>query len=261
MAYSLTIFQNSAGPDSLAALDNNIATVSGAAPISCSIAGTNALTLTPNAAGLVPSSTLTAYTQNQIFTGIAVASNTGSVTATVGAIGVLNVYKDTSGGPLLLAGGSNPEIIALAAISLQYDAALNSGAGGFHLISSTQVNASVIAPNGVRVAGNSTLTNLLSGNSPTLTFSATPGWSSQDQTFSITAALASSLPAIGDFVLVNPASLGATGVDYRGYIAGVGSISSVASAATINIRLMNAASASLASNSGIYRYAALRTVP
>src|SRR6202522_1101647 len=258
MSYSLTIFQNSAGPDSLAALDNNIATVSGAAPISCSIAGTNALTLTPNAAGLVPSSSISAYTNGQVFSGIAPSSNTAAVTATVGAIGVLPVYKDTGAGPVALAGGSNPEIVALTAISLRYDSALNSGNGGFHLISNTSANSSPISPPSVQIGGNSTLTNVLSGNSPTLTFTAAPGWSSQDQTFSVTAALASSLPAIGDFVLVNPPSLGATGIDYRGYVTGVGSLSSVASAATINIRLTNAASASLASNSGIYRYAAIR---
>ena len=105
------------------------------------------------------------------------------------------------------------------------------------------------------------MTNLLSGNSPTLTFTATPGWSSQDVTFSLTAALASALPALGDFVQVNPPSLGAAGIDYRGFVLGVGSISSVASAATINIRLLNAASASLASNSGIYRYVAPKFTP
>src|ERR1700678_3720509 len=203
MSYSLTIFQNSAGPDSLAALDNNIATVSGAAPISCSIAGTNTLTLTPNAAGLVPSSTLTAYTNGQVFSGIAASTNTTAVTATVGAIGVLNVYKDTTSGPVALVGGSNPEIVALTAISLRYDSALNSGAGGFHLTSTTGASNTPISATSLQINGNSTLTNLLSGNSPTITFTAAPGWSSQDQTFSVTAALASSLPAIGDFVLVN----------------------------------------------------------
>lgn len=253
MAFSLTQFQNSAGPDQLSALDNNVATLSAAAPISCGIAGTNTLTLTPNAAGLVPSSTLAAYTQNQLFTGIASATNNGAVTATVGSIGALDVYKDMPAGPVLLAGG---EIVALTAISLRYDSALNSGAGGFHLTSSTAVSNSAISP-----GANSSLTNLLSGNSPTLTFTATPGWSSQDVTFSVTAALASALPAVGDFVQVNPPSLGVAGVDFRGFVLGVGSISSLASAATINIRLLNAASASLASNSGIYRYVAQRFTP
>jgi hypothetical protein len=261
MVFSLTQFQNSAGPDQLSALDNNVVTLSAAAPISCGIAGTNTLTLTPNAAGLVPSSTLAAYTQNQLFTGVAASTNTGPVTAMVGAIGAINVYKDTASGPALLTG---QEIIALTAISLRYDSALNSDAGGFHLFSSTAISNSAISP-----GANSSLTNLLSGTSPSLSFTATPGWSSQDQTFSVTAALASALPALGDFVMVNPPSLGAAGIDYRGYISGTGVFSvslgsasfSNVSVATVNIRLTNAASASLAANSGAYRYVAQRYTP
>ena len=257
MSFSLTQFENNT-QNSLAALDNNFVTLSAADTIACAIAGTNTLTLTQNAAGVVPSEPLSAYANYMLFVGVATATNTGAVTATVGTIGVLSVYKDGPGGPVLLTG---QEIVQNNAISLRYDSALNSGAGGFHLISSTQIPGVAISPASVQVNGNSTLTNLLSGNSPTLTFTATPGLSTQDQTFSITAALASSLPALGDFLLVNPPSLGAAGVNFNGYVTGVGSLSSVASAATINIRLSNLASASLASNSGIYRYAAIRTVP
>jgi hypothetical protein len=258
MAFSITQFQNAVGTALLSSLDNNFATVSAAAPISCSVTGTNILALTPNGAGLVPSVALSAYTQNMLFTGIAAGTNTGATTAAVGSLPTLNVYKDTPGGPVALTGN---EIVNLNAFSLRYDSALNSGAGGFHLTSSTAVTSTAINPTSVQINGNSTLTNLSSGNSPTLTFTATPGWSSQDQTFTVTAALAASLPATGDFVQVNPPSLGAAGVGFSGYVLGIGSISSVASAATINIRLLNAASASLASNSGIYRWAAWRTVP
>lgn len=264
MSYSITQFENSPGPLELSALDNNFVTLGAADTIACGIAGTNTLTLTQNAAGLVPSQTIAAYTNYMLFTGVASATNTGAVTATVGAVGALNVYKDTLAGPALLTGN---EIIINNAISLRYDSTLNSGAGGFHLTSSTANVGTPISPSSVQVNGNATLTNLLSGNTPTLTFTATPGWSSQDQAFSVTAALGNAgiLPAIGDFVLVNPPSLGAAGIDFRGYIAGAGSLSlssvSVVSCTTINIRLTNAASASLASNSGIYRYAAIRTVP
>jgi hypothetical protein len=251
MAYSITQFENSTSA-SAAALDNNFTTFGALVPIPCGIAGTNTLVLTQNTAGQVPAPTIQGYSTNMLFTGIAASTNTGPTTATVGSAGVLNVYKDGLAGPVLLAGN---EIVGGNAISLRYDASLNSGAGGFHLVSSTS------STGGAVVVGNATLTNLFSGNSPTLTFTATPGWSSQDVTFSITAALANALPAIGDFVQVNPPSLGAIGVDFRGLVLGVGSISSIASAATINIRLLNAASASLASNSGVYRYLATRTVP
>lgn len=256
MAYSITQFENNL-TNPLQALDVNFTTFGALVPIPCGISGTNTLVLTQNAAGLVPTPTIQGYSTDMLFVGIAASTNTGSTTATVGSTGTLNVYKDTIAGPVLLSGG---EIVANNAISLRYDAALNSGAGGFHLSSSTASSAGV-------PIGNSTLTNLFSGASPTLTFTATPGWSSQDQLFSVTAVLASggTLPASGDFVQVNPPSLGATGIDFRGFVTGSGSLSlssvSVVSCSTINIRLLNTASASLASNSGIYRYLATRAVP
>jgi len=266
MAFSITQFANSPGPDQLSALDNNFTTLSAAGTISCAIAGTNTLTLTQNAPGLVPSASLTAYNAGMLFYGVATGTNTGAVTATVGSIGALNVYKDGPAGPVLLTG---QEIVTNNAVSFRYDPALNSGAGGFHLTSSTQNTGVAISPTSVQVNGNSTLSNLLSGNSPTLTFTATPGWSSQDQTFSVTAALAANLPVAGDFMMVNPPSLGNTGIDFRGFVLGSGAFSvSLGSASyaslsvtTLNIRLTNSASASLASNSGVYRYAALRTIP
>lgn len=260
MAYSITQFENNL-TNPLSALDQNFVTFGALVPIPCGVSGTNTLTLTQNAPGVVPSPTIQGYSSNMLFTGVAAATNTSEATATVGSAGVLNIYKDTPAGPAVLTGG---EIVIGCAFSLFYDPLLNSGAGGFHLISGTASVSNPVAPN-----GNASLTNLISGNSPTLTFSATPGWSSQDQAFSLTAGLASALPAIGDFVQVNPPSLGAAGIDYRGFISGVGSISvsltsvtgTIVSVATVNIRLLNAASASLASNSGIYRYVASRYVP
>lgn len=256
MAYSITQFQNNA-TNPLAALDNNFTTFGALVPIPCGIAGTNTLTLTQNATGLVPTPTIQGYSTDMLFSGVAVSTNTGPVTATVGSTGVLNVYKDTSTGPVLLSGG---EIVAANAISLRYDAALNTGAGGFHLTSNTSSSGAAISPSSVQVNGNSTLTNLLSGT-VALTFTATPGWSSQDVAFSVTAALASKLPAIGDFMQVVPPATLAVGVQLSAMVTNVGSLSSTASAATIAVRLLNAASASLASNSGSYRYLAMRSVP
>jgi hypothetical protein len=256
MAYSITQFQNNLS-NTLQSLDNNFTTFGALVDIPCSIAGTNTLTLTQNATGLVPTPTISSYSTNMVFKGIAAATNTGVVTATVGSVGFLPVYKDSPSGPIPLSGN---EIIINNAISLRYDAALNSGSGGFHLTSTTAITAAAIAPASVQVNGNSTLTNLLSG-SVSITFTVAPGWTSQDQSFSITAALASSLPAIGDFVLVNPPSVAGLGISYSGYVSAVGSLSSTASAATLNIRQINSASTSLAANGGSYRYATIRTVP
>ena len=256
MAYSITQFENNT-QNLLQALDNNFVTMSAAAPIPCSVSGTNTLTLTQNAAGMVPSSTISFYSLNQIFSGIAASTNTGPVTATVGSVGFLNVYKDTPGGPALLTGG---EIVGLNAFSLRYDSALNTGAGGFHLTSSTGDTSIAISPTSVQINSGSTITNLLTGNSPTLTFTAAPGWGSQDQTFTLTG-LPPAIPVPGDFVQVVSPSLAAAGINYTGYVNSIGSLSSLLSVTTLSVRQTNSNSASLASNSGVYRWAATRYVP
>jgi hypothetical protein len=256
MVYSITQFENNT-TNQLSALDNNFVTFGALVPIPCIVAGSNALTLTPNGAGIVPTPAISAYTTNMYFTGIASASNSGAVTAAVGTLPSLIVYKDTLLGTIQLAGN---EIINGCAFGLCYDAALNSGAGGFHLISSTAITNSPINPSSIQVSGGGVITNFFSGNSPTLTFTATPGWSSQDAAFTITG-LPPLMPLPGDFVEVNPPSLPNAGVAYWGMVTAVGSLSSVASVSTVNIRLVNSASASLASNSGIYRWNATRTVP
>jgi hypothetical protein len=256
MAYSITQFENNLS-NSLVALDQNFTTFGALVPIPCGISGTNTLTLTQNATGLVPTQTIQGYSTNMIFTGIASGTNNGPVQAQVGSLGLLNVYKDTLTGPQLLVGN---EIIQFNAISLRYDPALNSGAGGFHLTSSTETVLTPIAPSAVQINNGATITNLLSGNSPTLTFTATPGWSSQDQPFTLTG-LPPAIPLVGDFVAVVPPSLAATGIGYAGFVSSVGSLSSLLSVATVMVRLINSASASLASNSGVYRYKAERVVP
>jgi hypothetical protein len=255
MAYSVTQFENNT-TNQLAALDNNFTTFGALVPVPCTVVGTNALVLTQSGVGVVPSPTIQGYTTNMMFSGIAVSTNTSAVTATVGAVGVLPVYKDSPSGPVALTGG---EIVANCAFSLRFDSALNAGNGGFHLTSTTAASASPITPSSVQINGGSTLTMALSGT-VALTFTATPGWSSQDQSFSVTGA-PPTIPAVGDFMQVVAPSLAAAGVGYSAIVTGVGSISSIASAATIALRLLNAASASLASNSGTYRWLATRSVP
>jgi hypothetical protein len=261
MAYSITQFENNL-TNSLVALDNNFITFGALVPIPCSVAGQNTLTLTPNAAGLVPTPTISVYTTDMIFSGIAAQSNNGAVTATVGSVGALPVYKDGPGGPVVLSGS---EIIGLCAFSLRYDAALNAGNGGFHLISTTAGNQTALSQSSIQIgatSGNATITNMLSG-AAALTFTATPGWLSQDQFFTLTgpAGQPALLPAPGDFVQVSPPSLAANGVTFWGQCTALASLNSTSSVATMSIRLVNAASASLASNSGSYRWVATRMVP
>jgi hypothetical protein len=108
-------------------LDANFAALGALTAIPCLVAGTNNLSLTP----LANTPTLSAYGNYQPFVTVAAGGNTGAVTAVFSGLPILNVYKDTAVGPINLAGG---EIVAGNLIFLVYDAALNSGAGGFHLI-------------------------------------------------------------------------------------------------------------------------------
>ena len=111
-----------------AELDNNFAALGACAPIPCTVAGANTLALTQAA----NTPTVGAYVQGQIYSGIAAQSNSGAVTAQLGSLAALSVYKDTASGPAVLISG---DIIQKNVVDLQYDAALNTGAGGFHLLS------------------------------------------------------------------------------------------------------------------------------
>lgn len=119
-------FENQTSPDMIE-LDQNFSAIAVLTPIPCSVAGVNALTLTP----LSNTPTVSAYQNYMQFTGIAAGTNTGAVTAQVGALASLQVYKDTAGGSVPLSGN---EITAGTAIVVMYDSALAGGAGGFHLV-------------------------------------------------------------------------------------------------------------------------------
>lgn len=109
-----------------AELDQNFAALGALTTIPCTVSGTNALALTP----LANTPTVSGYANYQAFSCVASATNTGATTAAVGSLAALSVYKDKSTGPTALAGG---EIVNHNLITLTYDSALNSGAGGFHL--------------------------------------------------------------------------------------------------------------------------------
>ena len=108
-------------------IDQNCAALGAICVIPCSVAGTNTITMTP----LANTPTVASYQQTGIFVGVAAGTNTTAVTMTVGAIGTYNVYRDTFTAPTALVGG---EIQAGSLILMAYDSALNTGAGGWHLI-------------------------------------------------------------------------------------------------------------------------------
>lgn len=115
-----------ASPVPLADLDLNFAAVAKLGTIPATVTGTNALTLTL----ATDTPTIAAYANYLRFSGIAAGDSSSTVTAQVGALAALSVYKDGLNGPEVLSGG---EIQAGALVILTYDSALNSGAGGFHL--------------------------------------------------------------------------------------------------------------------------------
>ena len=120
----------------LSYLDSNFAALGALTPIPCAVSGTNAIILAPQ----TNTPTVTAYADYGAFSGAVASTNTGAVTAQVSSLTALPVYKDTGAGPVALAGG---ELVAGNVFYLVYDAALNSGAGGFHL--NSNANAATIS--------------------------------------------------------------------------------------------------------------------
>lgn len=235
-----------------AELDDNFAAVGALTVIPCTVSGTDTLTLAP----LSNTPAISAYANHIRFSGIAVADNTGATTARIGALGALNVYKDSPAGPVALQGG---EIITDCAFTLIYDSALNSGAGGWHLVSTPlnafggSVSGSLAAPlfkggtvsSSLMLVGSSlsTLTNVLSTNA-TVAFTVVPAQTAQDQNV----ALANS--ALGDQIAVGVTTVPA-GAMYSGHVPAAG---------TIALRLLNAGAASIAAFTVIARLTAIRTV-
>lgn len=113
-------------------LDADLNALGALVPIPCAVSGTNAISLTPEANTPTP-----AYAPYSQFSGIASATNESLVTAQVGSLAALAVYKDTIVGPVPLSGR---EIVLNTKLLLMYDPALNAGSGGFHLISPASAN-------------------------------------------------------------------------------------------------------------------------
>lgn len=229
-------FANNSTP-ALSDLDGNFNAFGVLAPIPCAVAGTNVLALTQNGAGQAASIALPAY-QNQVqVCGVAAATNTSAVTAAVGSLAALPVYKDTTAGPVALVGN---EIISGNSITLRYDSTLNSGNGGWHLISGALpigdvVNATLVrASVGLQVGATTspTLTALLS-QAATLTYTAIVPGSSQDQSFTMSGLSVTDVLAFG---LPVPVS---TGLSYSGYLTNAGTVG----VGTVTIRAVNAAPA------------------
>jgi hypothetical protein len=191
-------------------LDADLNALGNLVPIPCTVAGTTALTLTP---ATTNTPAVSAYSNYWQFVGIASATNNGPVTAQVGSLAALPVFKDTVNGPAALTGG---EIVLNTKLILMYDSALN----GFHLISpvaSTTRNHTTtasIAFGALLPQTGSTATILLGGTS------------------------------VGDIVTIGFPSLVSVGLSWLGYVSTLG---------TVTLNAFNMTAATVTPNAGVYR--------
>ncbi len=211
-------------------LDDNLTAVSNQAPIPCTVSGTNDITLTQRA----NTYTVTAYANNMQLSGVAAGSNSTAMTARLGSLPALNVYKDTGSGPVALVGG---ELIAGNAFTLFYDATLNTGAGGWHLYSSTGLPTTAINPSTIQLGTGSVLNRYLTATL-SVSFSVFDPWSSQQSIVAVTGIRPN------DAVQVGPPSMVNSMLVFYGYVPASGSVT---------LRAVNAGSVSVTLAAGLFR--------
>lgn len=114
-----------------AQLDANFNAAGNLGVIPSAVSGGNTITLTPTA-GITP--TIAAYANYMRFSGVVATTNTAATSLRINALASLVCYKDSLAGPVALSGG---ELIAGNAFTAIYDSALNSGAGGWHIYTTT----------------------------------------------------------------------------------------------------------------------------
>ncbi len=126
------VFANLGGNQQSSTLDADFNAVAQMGSIFCSAAGTNAITLTPNA----NQPDVTAYTNNTLFAFNAAATPTSAVTLQVGSLGALNVYY-SDGATQINAGA----FIEAQFVIVVYLSSLNGGSGGFSFVNGALLSA------------------------------------------------------------------------------------------------------------------------
>jgi hypothetical protein len=140
------IFNNlAAGNQPASDLDTNFNAVGFMAITQCTATGTNSITLVPNS----NQPTIAAYANYQQFSFVPAGASTGSVTIAVNSLAALNVYL-SDGATQAASGTFSTSMVVVVA----YNSALNSGAGGFIILSaqgivpSVQSAANYLSPGG-----------------------------------------------------------------------------------------------------------------
>lgn len=106
-------------------LDTNFNAVAAMAVLQCSATGTNAITLSQNSG----QPAVTSYTNYLLVSFVAAAQSSSSVTANLNGIGSINVYR-VDGSP-----ANAGDFIASGFYIMAYNSGLNSGTGGFQIVS------------------------------------------------------------------------------------------------------------------------------
>ena len=126
------VFATLGGNQPGSTLDDDFNAVAQMGSIFCSSAGTNAITLTPNA----NQPEVTAYVNDTLFAFNAAATPTAAVTLQVGSLGALNVYY--SDGATQISAGA---FVQGQFVIVVYLASLNGGAGGFSFVNGALISA------------------------------------------------------------------------------------------------------------------------
>lgn len=140
------------GLSPLSLWDQSLADMGSLGIIPCTAAGTNAITLTPIASVFAPNVTLP--DSLQLFSFLATATSTAAVTIQIGGTAALKFYVDG----ITQAGAGNVQ--SGLPYFIMYNAALNSGAGGFQSFapgSVATVDQNITAAGPATVANNSSV--------------------------------------------------------------------------------------------------------
>src|ERR1017187_6538789 len=103
MTTSITLFANLVNV-TFPELDGNFASYTPLTVIPCNVTGTNALSLVPFSGSAAATPAIAAYQNYMQFSGVFAASGATPLTARVGSLAFLSVYKDTPAGPVATTG-------------------------------------------------------------------------------------------------------------------------------------------------------------
>lgn len=136
--------------------DQSLADMGSLGVIPCTAVGTNAIVLTPIAAVFAP--TVATPQSLQAFSFVAAASSSGAVTIQIGSTAALKLYRMDG-----VTQASTGDLLITVTYLINYNAALNSGAGGFQILApiANEINPII---SGATISGSTITTSTYNGN-------------------------------------------------------------------------------------------------